>query len=51
MELREAINKIVCQFGKKIISEQRFIYMLADYYSFRDNPAENEETVFIRIIR
>ena len=40
MELREAINKIVNQFGKKIISEQRFIYMLADYYSFRDNPAE-----------
>lgn len=40
MQLDEAIKAIVNQFGKEIIAERRFIYMIADYYSFRDNPAE-----------
>ena len=40
MELHEAIKIIVDQFGKDVITERRFLYMLADYYSFRDNPAE-----------
>lgn len=40
MELYTAIKTIVDTFGKEIIAERRFLYMLADYYSFRDNPAE-----------
>lgn len=40
MELHKAIKEIVDQFGKDIITERRFLYMLADYYSFRDNPAK-----------
>lgn len=40
MELHDAIKTIVDQFGKDVIAEKRFVYMLADYYSFRDNPAE-----------
>ncbi len=40
MELSEAIDKIIQEFGKDIIAEKRFVYMIADYYSFRDNPAE-----------
>lgn len=38
--LQEAINRIIQEFGKDIIAEKRFVYMIADYYSFRDNPAE-----------
>ena len=40
MELLEAIKTIVDTFGKEIIAERRFVYMISDYYSFRDNPAE-----------
>lgn len=40
MKLSEAIKQITDQFGKDIIAEKRFVYMIADYYSFRDNPAE-----------
>lgn len=40
MKLNESIGTIINLFGKEIITEHRFIYMLADYYSFRDNPAE-----------
>ena len=40
MELYEAIKKIVDTFGRDIVTERRFIYMVADCYSFRDNPAE-----------
>ena len=39
MELHEAIKTIVDTFGKDIISERRFLNMVADYYSFKDNPA------------
>lgn len=39
MELHKAIKEIIDQFGKEVIAEQRFLYMVADYYSFRDNPA------------
>lgn len=39
MELHDAIKTIVDKFGKDIIAERRFVYMIADYYSFRDNPA------------
>ena len=40
MELSEAIDRIIQEFGKDIIAEKRFVYMIADYFSFRDNPAE-----------
>ena len=40
MELHEVIKQITGQFGKDVIAEKRFVYMIADYYSFRDNPAE-----------
>lgn len=40
MDLYGAIKEIVNKFGKEIIAEKRFFYMIADYYSFRDNPAE-----------
>lgn len=40
MELHKAIKKIVQEFGKEIIAEKRFIFMMSDYYSFRDNPAD-----------
>lgn len=40
MELLEAIKSVVRDFGKDVIAEKRFVYMIADYYSFRDNPAE-----------
>ena len=40
MELHEAIKKIVEEYGKKVITERRFFNMVADYHSFRDNPAE-----------
>lgn len=40
LELHEAIENIVNAFGNEIITQRRFIYMLADYYTFRDNPAE-----------
>ncbi len=40
MELHIAIKEIVDQFGKEIIAEKRFINMVADYHSFKDNPAE-----------
>ena len=40
MELHEAIKTIVDAFGKGIITEKRFLNAIADYYSFRDNPAE-----------
>lgn len=39
MELHKAIKTIVNQFGKDIIAEKRFVYMIADYYSYRDNLA------------
>ena len=39
MELHEAIKTIVDTFGKDIIDEKRFLNAIADYYSFRDNPA------------
>ena len=39
MELHDAIKTIVDLFGKEIITEKRFLNALADYYSFRDNPA------------
>ena len=38
--LQEVINRITREFGKEIIAERRFVYMIADCYSFRDNPAE-----------
>ena len=37
MELHEAIKNIVDTFGKDIITERRFLNMVADYYSFKDN--------------
>lgn len=40
MELHDAIKAIVDQFGKDILAEKRVINMIADYHSFRDNPAE-----------
>lgn len=40
MELYEAIKKIVDDLGKSVITERRFFNMVADYHSFRDNPAE-----------
>lgn len=40
MGLSETINIIIDEFGKEIIAEKRFVYMIADYYSFRDNPAQ-----------
>lgn len=40
MELNEAVKAIIEAFGKEIIAEKRFVYILADKYSFRDNPAE-----------
>lgn len=40
MELHEAIKEIIDQFGKDVLAEKRFINMIADYHSFRDNPAE-----------
>ena len=40
MELQDAIKGIVDQFGKEIIAKKKFIYMVADYHSFKDNPAE-----------
>lgn len=40
MELSESIKRIIHEFGKEVIAERRFVYMIADYYSFRDNPAE-----------
>lgn len=40
MELHEAIKKIVNDSGKNIITERRFFNMVADYHSFRDNPAD-----------
>ena len=40
MNLYETIYSIVDKFGKDVVAERRFIYMVADYYSFRDNPAE-----------
>lgn len=39
MKLHETIKKIVDQFGKDVITERRFLNMVADYYSFKDNPA------------
>lgn len=38
MELHEAIKTIVDTFGKDVVTERRFLNMVADYYSFRDNP-------------
>lgn len=40
MDLPEVLNRIIQDYGKGIIAEKRFIYMIADYYSFRNNPAE-----------
>ena len=40
MDLIGAIKKIVDNFGKTIITEYRFVNMVADYHSFNDNPAE-----------
>jgi len=40
MELTGTIKKIVDNFGKAIITEHRFINMVADYHSFNNNPAE-----------
>lgn len=40
MELHKAIKEIVDQFGIGILAEKRVINMIADYHSFRDNPAE-----------
>lgn len=40
MELDKAIKKIVDDFGINVIAERRFFNMVADYYSFRENPAE-----------
>lgn len=39
MELHEAIKTIVDMFGKDVIAERKFLNAIADYYSFRDNPA------------
>lgn len=47
MELHDAIKTIVDQFGKDVIAEKRFVYMLADYYSFRDNPAEKRVLIVL----
>lgn len=38
MKLHEAIKTIVDTFGKDVITERRFLNMVADYYSFKDNP-------------
>lgn len=40
MSLTEAVDKIIQEFGVGVISEKRFLYMLCDYHSFRDAPAE-----------
>lgn len=40
MELSDVINRIIQEFGKEVIAEKRFVYMISDYFSFRDNPAE-----------
>lgn len=39
MTIAEAIEKLVSQFGMSIITERRFIYMISDYHSFKDNQA------------
>lgn len=39
MKLSEAINKITNQFGKDVLTEERFVNILADLYPNRDNPA------------
>lgn len=40
MTLTEAVDKIIQKFGVGVVSEKRFLYMLCDYHSFRDVPAE-----------
>lgn len=40
MSLTEAVDKIIQEFGVGVVSEKRFLYMLCDYHSFRDAPAE-----------
>jgi len=40
MSLTEAVDKIIQEFGVGVVSEKRFLYMLCDYHSFRDVPAE-----------
>lgn len=40
MTLTEAVDRIIQEFGVGVVSEKRFLYMLSDYYSFRDFPAE-----------
>lgn len=40
MELSDIISRIVQEYGKDVIAEKRFVYMISDYYSFRDNPAK-----------
>jgi len=39
MELHKAIKQIVDQFGKDVLTEDRFVNILADMYPDRDNPA------------
>ncbi len=39
MTLRDAIKKAFREFGKNIITEQRFVSILADYHAFDDSPA------------
>lgn len=39
MELHDAIKRIVDQFGKEVLTEERFVNILADVYPDRDNPA------------
>ena len=40
MTITEAVYRIIQEFGIGVVSEKRFLYMLCDYHSFRDNPAE-----------
>ena len=39
MELHDAIKTIVDQFGKEVLTEERFVNILSDVYPNRDNPA------------